>query len=712
MDPAAGAALNNRSDLISVRDDTCVVSAGGAELPASLRTVSAPNAEIEKLLRGRRPADRSEVTVSQFIATSLDVDTGSEVVALSGDVAAPAIIVGITTTPADRRASVVIAFDPELDPSEATTLLTDTDIAADPKVVSLFANRSLTLSRVASLANEEASAGGDDLLSVLDLPLPGSVVTIVAVVGLVLLLVSQRTRSERAALEAAGMGPTRVARLFAHAAMLLSTTGVLLALIVGWVLARLGRSQISKRLGQDWSDVTAPWDHLFPFAVAILSALAAGLYLGPSVHRSGLRFPRIALARRTAVVLIVVWAPLIGLWLVGLLPVGVAGVWGAVAAIAAPFALGVPRLLEPTPGRRRFTSVMVVSLMPIMVIGVATTWLATKYAADFAHESKSAIADSALPQPPGSLLVYEAPSASADVLSGAYQRFGGRDVEVFAMPVETERQFRASSRLLTGCMADGGLTDWSLVGPSCVPSDSSSPINVFLLSLNDPTAGVTADPALIEAGEIGVLMFTPTSGGNAVENVSVSAVPDPRLGGNMPGGVVGVDSPIASRLGMTPGSGRLVAFLDFASLDDRDQASFRSLIRKVAGAAQVVDDSGYYLGAGQSLAISRVIAIAGAALAALLVGFGGGAVVEAQRSSRRALIDIGSNSQQRRRIARRVTVVPIIATTSASAFGLFSAWITGVHTGAGFGYTWLLPGSAAVLAWISVGRAFAATPPA
>jgi hypothetical protein len=253
------------------------------------------------------------------------------------------------------------------------------------------------------------------------------------------------------------------------------------------------------------------------------------------------------------------------------------------------------------------------------------------------------------------------------------------------------------------------VTDLNEVDPSCFPYDSIAPVNIVALS-SEASDALVADPSLIEHGQVGLIVF-PSADTGEPRTQEAPALADPLLGGNMPGAVVPADSTLARSLNLRATDGEFIAFLDFADLPVVSQAQFRSDVARLASAAQVAEEREQYEGAEIHLALSRAWSFAGALLLAVLLGFGGAAVVAAQVRLRRAMIDIGCVPRRRRLLAVRVFVPPMASFVLAAGLGLCTAWLQGVHNGLGFGWIWLIPCGASLVTTVALGFAFHRAPP-
>jgi len=348
-------------------------------------------------------------------------------------------------------------------------------------------------------------------------------------------------------------------------------------------------------------------------------------------------------------------------------------------------------------------------MLPVVVVTALLTWLTTTQSAAASHNAISMRETSPAAQPPGSLLLTEVPSSSGDALRNEYRRLGGERVVTYRLPDEASTMVRAASAEIVGCMKRENVTRLTEVDPSCFPYDAIAPVNIIALS-PDPNSAVTADPSLIEQGLVGLVTFAAGKDqASRIEEAPASG--DALLGGNMPGAVLPADGPLARALNLRAAEGEFIAFLDFAELPITSQAQFRSDVARLASAAQVAEERDQYEGAEIYLALSRAWSAAGGLLLAVLLGFGGATVVSAQARLRRSLIDMGSLPRRRGLLAARIFALPMASVIFAAGLGLCSAWLQGVHDGAGFGWIWIIPGVVSLAASIALAMAFRRVPP-
>lgn len=706
--------LSRRTDLLPVVDGASRVVVPDADSLADLRVVDDPSARMGLLTEGSYPDRPGEATVSSSLATSLGLHVGQEAVLVPDEAGEGQRIriTGVTSSPAHADDVTVVLMRNEVDPREATAFLTDTDPFADESLSPLLEQRALNGRTVARLGQDEGAATRTALLSHL-----GYAAVILGILSLCLILsllatLGRQARRDVAALQASGMTPVDSWRLVGYAATYAVLAGTVLGSCLALAAVTMGSSYISGLLGQDWQTIAVSWEPFAVYAVGIPSVvLLVVLALPPILLTGGRRqLPEVNLSSRSAACVVALWVVIVGLTVAQILPVQIGGVWGAAAAFVAPALIGTLAVRGAARGERRVIHAVTRAMMPILVVTALLIWGATTYSAAAAHNAISMRDTSAAVQPPGSLLVYEVPSASGLVLSEEYRRLGGERVAPYILPVESSAQVRAASALIVDCMRRGNITNPDYVDPTCVPYDSASTVNIVALSSGTSSQVITADPSLIEGGRLGLLVFTPQSGGAAVQITESLASPDALLGGNMPGAVIPVDGTLAKSLNLRAADSELIAFLDFAALPLRAQARFRSDVARLAGAAQVAEERSQYGDVAVQFAISRASAATGVCLLLLLLGFGGATVITSHARLRRTLTDIGCLPRQRRVLVTRIFATPVATVIVAAGLGRFSAWLQGVHDGTGFGWLWLLPGSAALVACVALGLAFYRVP--
>jgi hypothetical protein len=707
----AAPVLAGEEGLDYVRDQPVVVGLSRAETPATMRSTSAADLRLGRLTSGRWPTKTDEVAISRVVAAALDVSVGDVVQVSFDDRSVGRTVTAVVGSSSDPDQPLVLGLDTTVGPRDASTVLTDRTVTADPELSALLERRVISGSSVRGLVDSEAAALAGNLAGGLVLPWPGAAMFVVALVAPVLIVLARRSRPDTHALRAAGMGATKAFDLFGSAALAMTGAGLAAGIGASVAVLRLSRGMVSHTLGQDWTVVEVPWVYVLRVSATVVGAVCVGVFWLPRRHVAG---PAswatwLAVPRWVGLAVIVVWPVLIAAWMTRSAPVGVAGIWGGAVSAVLPFALPQLQRRPRTPSTRRLVDGIGASLVPIGCVVAFITWVSTSYSADYTHAGISSIAGSVAPQPPGSLLLYKVPAGAADVLAITYGELGGKQLTNYVLPVDADRLVRAADVGLAECLLDGRMRSIDDHPPGCWPADSVAPLNIVAFAEQPSAAGITADPSLIDDGLIGVITFTPGSANPGTTRL-VEAVPDGLLGGNMPGAVIDQGGPMAVELGVVPGDARLMAFLDFATLDAHARARFRSAVRQVASGAQVVEDSAYYANANTNIAIGRAVAVVGSAVLAFVIAVGGGSIVEANNEIRRTLVDIGSSRRRRRLVSAHLLVRPLGVTIAAAACGRVSAWITGVHDGSDFGTIWMLPAVVATVAWLAVGVAFASTP--
>jgi hypothetical protein len=700
-------AVAQRKDLLPVIDSTGRISTAGAEAPANVRIVGSADANLGLLTEGRYPAKPGEVSISSAVAHSLNLQLGGE--AFVSDNAGgrqPVRIAGITSSPANADDATVVLLADRVDPAEATLFLAETNVFDDPELGPLLNQRLLKGRTVEILAEDQASVTRTALLALLSYAdVTVSVAAICLLLALLALLVP-KARRDAQALQASDMSPVDSWRIIGYAAVVAILIGTVSGIGLTVAGAMLGKTYLSGLLGQEWQSVEASWGALASYTFGIPLAIFLVVFAFPAAASGErrLRLPRVKLSPRFATGMLIFSGAVIGLTVLRVMPVQAGSLAGALAAFVSPILLARLSGSGAASSEGKVIKVVTDAFMPVMLLAALLTWLTTSLTAGAAHNAISMRDTSAVAQPSGSMLVFEVPSASGQTLREQYRLLGGKRVNTYVLPDETRSQLRAASIDIVDCMKRAGLTNPDNVDGSCVPDDSSSPVNI--IGLSPAGSATSADPSLVEQGRLGLLTFTPTSEGQATRTGETSATADPLLGGNMPGAVIAVDSPLAKEYGLQPSDGELIAFLDFAELPSDAQAQFRSDITRLAGAAQVAEERNQYSGVAIYFALSRAWAVAGSFFLVVLLGFGGATVVAAQARLRRTLIDVGAQPRRHRLLVARIFMTLLATVIVAIGLGFGSAWLEGVHDGSGFGWLWLIPGSAALIASAVLGRAF------
>ncbi|WP_162598657.1 hypothetical protein [Nocardioides gilvus] len=352
---------------------------------------------------------------------------------------------------------------------------------------------------------------------------------------------------------------------------------------------------------------------------------------------------------------------------------------------------------------RRTAIIMARSLVPVSMVAGSLVFATAYYPAIIQHAASEVEPLNSAPQPEGSFLVYEVPERVAALLIEEYQAMGEGQAVRYFLPRERKHMWRATSTSVLDCMDQGEMSDPHHLPEECYPKETLAPINATMLAAEGPTQ---ADSNLLSGSEVGLLRFP--AGSPRVDRLArTKAVPDKRLGGNLPGVVVVEGSPTARRMGLERSGSELLALYDFGALTQENQARLRALTTRLAPAAQVAEaDMGR---SDRAVSLSALIAGLGVAGVWLVVLPAGLAAVVGHRRTRRILVDLG-----RVRVRRRVAwlwVFPLGATIAAA--GLLGRWAAGT-AGAGmhgsYGWAWTASMVAGLVVVTVIQRAFVAVP--
>ncbi|WP_433720603.1 hypothetical protein ACQP2Y_36125 [Actinoplanes sp. CA-051413] len=704
--------LSRRTDLLAVIDSAGKAASRNAESPAGLRFVSDPTAELGLLVEGRYPVRPDEATISSFLADALGLRVGDEsIVTDAKSQKHPVRVSGITSSPANDDDLTVVLLSDDVDAREATVFLTHADPFTDRELGPLLDRRVLKGRTVEILAEDEGSSTRSAVLSMLSYATPALSAISISLILALLAMSAYKVRRDASALQASGMERVRSWRIVGYAGAAAVLMGTVSGSILTLAAATVWRSHLSAIFGQDWQTIAASWLPLAVYVAGVPTLVILVLHTAPAylLSRRRRRIPRISVSARVASAVMAVWAVMLGLTLARVLPVQVGGAAGAAAVVVAPVLIAHLASRSAGTAERRVVRMVAHALLPVVIVAALLTWVTTMQSAAGSHNAISMRETSPMVQPSGSLLLTEVPSKSGDVLRASYRRLGGKSVVTYRLPDETSTMVRAASAELTGCMKRMRSTRLSEVDLTCFPPHSIAPINIIALSSGDSTAPLTADPSLIQSGVVGLL--TLAAGSDVTSRIEESpASGDALLGGNMPGAVLPAEGALAHSLKLRATNGEFIAFLDFAKLPTVSQAQFRSDVARLASAGQVAEERSQYEGADIHLALARAWSASGGLLLVVLLGFGGATIVSVQARLRRTLIDIGGLPRRRRMLTAQIFAVPMVSVIFATGLGLCSAWLQGVHNGAGFGLIWLIPGGASLAAIAALGIAFHRVP--
>lgn len=276
------------------------------------------------------------------------------------------------------------------------------------------------------------------------------------------------------------------------------------------------------------------------------------------------------------------------------------------------------------------------------------------------------------------------------------------DAVVLAAPDESDHLVRAASPSYYDCVVQRGVDDFDCGSTDGTINEST----VMLVDPGSPLAGKARSDQTAADDTAGIILINPSDQsivGSARVDVNGT---DPLLDDQtMPGLILGVGSPQARALGITPGSQRTLVIADFPSIASGTRDAIRSDIINRCGYAFITehDTTSYRSYRARAIAMPVLTAI-GAALifAALAVS-----VRHSQSRLRRTLCEFGSGSRQLMRLFTPLGVTMGAGSILALLFGWLGAhpWIVAPSPEFGdTGWWWLIPlplmfAETAVLAW-------------
>jgi hypothetical protein len=669
-----------------VWDAEGVASASGRQGSASVRLVRDP-LPIGVLREGKFPEQDGEGTISEHLAGVLGVSVGdTAAVSMSGQQRVVRLT-GITVRPEDGSYDGVVVVDTNLSTIEADLWLSDRRPFSDPMLEPLVQRGDLAARTTAILAQDRA-AGFQSALLLAAEQMSHVVLLLTAVVVLMLLVVVPRaTRREVAALTDSGVKElwARLIPVIAalSAVLLGAIAGVVLVLAGMWVAA----SEVGELINQEWTGVTVPWAALMTILLATVAGGLAGAAVSAWIRRYRPRYDDSWRSRpRFVVVMTLLGLACMLLPFIDVLPVEAAIPGGILLTLAMPTAVVPLSSVATAPASRRLVLTLTT---PFAIAGALTSLLSlgtAYYSAYITHAGIASVRSSPAVQPTGSYLIYNVTTSAAEALHDEYLRLGGHRTAVYQLPVEDSHTLRVSGQKVVGCMRASGGND-PLDHLSCLPKETSSPVNIVAISSALRQDEVRADPGLIEGDRIGLIDFDRKT--SAVKSLDVSsAVGDETLGGNMPGLVVAPDSEIAKRFGLRASDAALLALLDFGTLSEPSQARFRATVARLATTAQTSELIDKKV---PEATVGVWTATVGAAAVCLLWVSVGTAISTSQVRQRAMYATAGARKRHRRLLAVRLMVPPFVSFLATGAIAISAAWISGVHDGSPFGWWWVLP---------------------
>lgn len=723
-DPSVAQLMASRSDAAPVTDDPGTLTASGLTTDVLVRSTTDPALQLGVLAGGRRPAAAGEALVSRLVAESLQIDIGDHVT-LSGDAGGgPLLVTGLLRDPADVSSQQVFQIVESSPRFQPTRWLTDTNLLRDRTAGPLL-NR--TPSRIASLSSA-IPLGLENKPPLLTatgyVPVGGGLLITALVLGATGML-ARRWRKDSAALQAAGMAQDDT--WFVFTAWVAG--GLLLGELIGasacLIALPLSREVVSGWLGQDWGHVreSYPAAAVVVVATAVVAAAVArpGARLAWSAaERSAadasplarrLTAPRRPQRRRDLLrhgvlaAVLVWWVYLVFVSrddssqsLALLLGVIVVASWPWI--LVALLARGLPAATR-TVFRAMANGQKLAAAVAGTVILLVGAWSAQGY-----HAAGQGEAADRPVQPASSLVVDGAISSSTDLIRALYSAYGGRQIVEYRTVDESGSAIvRATTPLLVSCVSSRGAASPDDLPPECWPASTTTSTPINAIALGPSGSRAVADPGLVHDGSVGLLLVDPGSRHAISGTELVGAEGDARLGGVLPGLVVPPESPLVTEHHLDASGMSQLLLADFGELGPASRLRLKAEIARLAPTALLNDNT---VATAYDLARSQAatVAVFGAVSAAVLVLLGGYLSVQSAGTARRLIQDLGTIPRLRRALFLRWLGVPVLSIALAAAFAYLTAGGGARGENVSFGFWWVLPAAAALLASGVVGLWF------
>lgn len=720
---AAREQMAHVAELQPLADEPGSAVTSTAATPVTVRTVRAPLA-LGALQVGRYPRVAGEVTISERVATRLEVDLGDQITLRSGEAGSDArggnhaTVVGVTVDPAEADDLTVVALDPAMSGVRAGLWLSRVETSRIPALSPLMENRDDVTMRTVALRADEAAAdvpGVITRLRFVSLAL-GLVALVLALVAGVAL--ARPARRDVDALAAAGLAPNRAWALVRRLGVGALIAGELAAILTIYVLGSLLRRPLSGIIGQNWLHVVLPW----PVIAAVLGATLllpwlvrpaiVGLnrmssrfeYLSPRTAAEPLRWSSMAFV--VAVTLLVAGAVVVWRWPDGSMRQVLPLVAIAASVLAAPTLLVVLSRRWKWAGRRFLIGLAA----PLVLVGAAVgglTYGSAFYAATTTHEANVSDQDLVPGIPPGAYAMDRIAADRANRLVATYRQLGGGEATIYDRPDERSTNMRVTAPMTIACMERDGLASPFDVQPECLSLRTRSSVNVVVLG--DAQNSVQADPGLVEAGKVGLVQFGGPQNTTALSHTVVDAVATPGLGGILPALVVDPDSALARQYRLTPSGQKLVVFWGFDEMSESAQARLRAEILRAAPTAEIADGT---TRTAEDLrrAMARAVATVGALLGFLLLFVGSSLVLTGHQQTMRTLTDLAVPWRVRRGVAVVGATCLVVSGLLGCLLGRVTAEVVGTRSDATFGLSWLLPASTTMAAGLLAAAALLRLP--
>jgi len=710
------ATLNGMAHASPVADDNGSITAHGLTSTATVRTTTDPSLELGVLVAGERPKAAGEALLAQAVAESLGIDVGDSVSLATGAGSSTVTVTGLTVVPADVQQRTVILLTADTDAFVPSRWLSDNDFYDEPDLRSALDRQVATVTSLPGLLDASTANRPQFISAMRFVPEGAGLLLGIVLIAVVAALTARRWRWDAAALVGAGMSARSAWRAITTAVLVVVLAGLVVGSISSLLVLQAFRVQVSGWVGQHWVHVVVPTQEVVALLVISIVTAAAAVPIARGLPAVATRLGRRATPPRWSVsVAGLVFLGSACAWLISVRSTltneadslaWLAPVAALVLAYTVPFLVG-PMLgwgLEPT--SRTLFNHLTAGLRPVtavcsVVIVASGVWSAqTYYSANMGEERDNPL------QPAGTFVISAVPDNVLAPLERMYRSHGGSGVEHWAIPDESTAQLRVTSPALVACAEESKGADLNSLPDRCWPADTAAPVNTVLLGEAD--ADATADPGLVEDGEVGLIQFT----GNAGEISRLDRGPaaiDSRLGGNLPGLVIPENSPIAETFSLRPDGRSEVMLTGFARLSPKSRFAVRSEIMRLAPSAETSDstDPTFY---DRLRSVANTASFLGAGATAVILLLGGVSIVVAHGPTRRILVDLGTARRRRRSLALRWALLPVLSSVAACAIAYLTAsWAGQVHD-VSYGTVWAVPGILGTLTAVVVGVLFVRPP--
>lgn len=646
------------------------------------------------LSRGRLPTDAHQIALSAPLADVLHAGLGDQVrVTVDGSVLEREVV-GLVRNPAsaDEKAAILLGSS-TFHPSPSYWVLADSpgqeaSIAAATEAGSLRASSNLTA---------YADGLGDlPRRARLLRPLPALLGLLCLAVGVGLMQAfSVVARRDVDALAAAGLPRSFGWRVIGATALCLTMSGILVGVLAVAVTLRLGRQPLSHALGQDWLTASIAWRETL---LVIIAPLVIMRLMRPLItlwrhlvqrSESGGTSP-VPVRWRTSALL--ASATLLGAGLTWwatahraqALTAILAALLGEILVLACLRHLGVHAAtgLGAGQSRRPLARRLIRGASAFHFSGVILVVVSVFYAS-FNTEGEPPADPWVDVQPRGSYLVESVPAAAATRILDSYARLGGTRGEALVVPASPYGDVRVTRPC-------SGVAPSPSAEADC---GNQTVLNVVMLAPGTPADFVRAEVNAVVNGNVVVLALGHDGDRNHAghPNTAVAAMPDPDLGGNMPGLVVSPTGSIAHDFKLEDSGLRQISLRGYGSLAPDDQARLRSQIASLAPASLTSDSSTLVDPADIDRATTSVVTRSAAALVVLLLLLGVAAQAVSTRDLRTTLRSVGARRRFRFEVWTR-SVVPDVVTAVAIAIATpFFVSAATVGPAGHLDAAWLLP---------------------